>query len=226
MSRLMAFGCSNTQGCGLPGYERHEDPYWARPSNYAWPTYLAEKMNLECNNFGHGGASNKLILNKMLETALSKNDCVVILWTEFARHHILNQNTYATRLIPSDSVRSRKMAKWMRNKQKTRFSPKDTKLYFEKFYNDEDSFWENLVKINFAKFVLDSREIENYHFLWNVHAIDTLDYPYWNRVNFKHLDFDPAHGFADDELHPSMVAQQKAAEDIFQHIVQTRNILK
>lgn len=222
--RLVAFGCSNTQGHNLPGSVLHEDPKQSFPSKFAWPSYLAERMNLECVNLGHGGSSNKLITKRILDTDFLENDCVVVLWTHFVRNHIFSRDRHATRLLPADCDRSIDTAIAMSIKTGTQFDPKNTQLYFQKFYSREDSTWENLVKINFAKQVLDNKGLENYHFFWNPDEdkFRNIDIPDWNRVDLDVLEFDTQLGFADNEGHYSQAAHKKAAEDLFERIQRLR----
>ena len=61
MDRLVAFGCSLTQGQDLP--DNYKSQY---PSKFSWPQILANKLNLQCINLGKGGASSKEILYKMI----------------------------------------------------------------------------------------------------------------------------------------------------------------
>ena len=64
--RLVTFGCSNTYGSFLPG----EMITQAKPSKYAWPAVLSNKLGIECVNKGIGGASNKLISYVLHNTTL------------------------------------------------------------------------------------------------------------------------------------------------------------
>ena len=87
MDRLVAFGCSNTYGEGLPDcwVDKNGDPsrtkdgyHGPKPSKLAWPRLIANNMKRKCVNFAVPGASNKHILDIILHTKFVKGDIVVI----------------------------------------------------------------------------------------------------------------------------------------------------
>mgnify|MGYP003685579447 FL=1 len=69
--RLVAFGCSYTQGIGLNGLDYTYSRYYDSPlesvlkvksaSKDAWPHLLADKLGVECVNLGQGGNSSKFV---------------------------------------------------------------------------------------------------------------------------------------------------------------------
>ena len=75
--RLVAFGCSYTQGIGLNGLDYTYSRYYDSPiesvlkvksaSNDAWPHLLADKLDLECVNLGQGGNSSKFVFQMIRE---------------------------------------------------------------------------------------------------------------------------------------------------------------
>lgn len=81
--RLIAFGCENTIGKGLPDVYPNNDP-----SQYAWPSVLSKKLNIECLNLAKSGNSNINILRQILNFKFEKDDIVAILWTYFDREDI------------------------------------------------------------------------------------------------------------------------------------------
>lgn len=88
--RLIAFGCSLTQGIGLDGKKFRDHEYYRSPqdaiskikpaSNLAWPHLLADKLNLECVNLGRGGSSPKFVFQMIKEFQFQSTDTVVIQW--------------------------------------------------------------------------------------------------------------------------------------------------
>ena len=70
--RFFAFGCSFTK--------------WKWKT---WPDFLAESLNLECNNFAVPGAGNEYIFHSIVEAnetyKFNQNDLIIVCWTNFAR---------------------------------------------------------------------------------------------------------------------------------------------
>ena len=59
--RVIAFGCSFTFGHGLPDcFNPPKNPGKA-PSKYAWPSLVANELNVKCINKSLPGSSNKRI---------------------------------------------------------------------------------------------------------------------------------------------------------------------
>jgi hypothetical protein len=85
MSRLVAFGCSNTYGHGLE--DCHIEPInpGHEPSKFAWPSLLANMMNLEVVNYSKPGSSNLHILWRLINFKFEPDDLCVIMWTHFGR---------------------------------------------------------------------------------------------------------------------------------------------
>ena len=99
MTRLVAFGCSNTFGEALPDVRNSKNRqhlFENEPSKYAWPQILADKLNLECVNLGIPGASNKEIWWEILNYQPVETDIVIILWSWYDRHCII-KNQYRRR---------------------------------------------------------------------------------------------------------------------------------
>ena len=96
--RLVAFGCSYTQGIGLNGLDYTYSRYYDSPiesvlkvksaSNDAWPHLLADKLDLECVNLGQGGNSSKFVFQMIREFEFQETDIVVIQWPQPERHVI------------------------------------------------------------------------------------------------------------------------------------------
>ena len=98
MSRLLAFGCSNTFGHGLEDCLLENNQPAHKPSQWAFPLLLANKLNIPCLNLAEPGSSNQDILRKILSEDIRENDIVVILWTHYSRdvlyveHHAPGSN--------------------------------------------------------------------------------------------------------------------------------------
>ena len=90
MDRLVTFGCSYTYGHGLPDCITDHGGAGKIPSKFAWPHLLAKKLDKELYNAGIPGASNKLIMDTVINFPFKPTDTVVILWTYLSRHCILS----------------------------------------------------------------------------------------------------------------------------------------
>ncbi len=96
--RLVAFGCSYTQGIGLNGLDYTYSRYYDSPlesvlkvesaSKDAWPHLLADKLGIECVNLGQGGNSSKFVFQMIREFDFQETDIVVIQWPQPERHVI------------------------------------------------------------------------------------------------------------------------------------------
>lgn len=92
--RLVAFGCSNTYGQGLPdchfltkGGNSQPGPH---PSKYAWPAQLGKMLDASSViNMGRPGASNKQIWNTVMNFKFEPDDFVVCHWSLIHRSCII-----------------------------------------------------------------------------------------------------------------------------------------
>ena len=67
IDRIVALGCSNTWGMGLPDIE-DEDFVGKVPSKLAWPVLVGNKLNLKRENiinYANVACSNKFIHRKL-----------------------------------------------------------------------------------------------------------------------------------------------------------------
>lgn len=88
MSRLIAFGCSNTFGLSLDGTKITDSP-----AKRAWPALVG------AINYGVCGASNKQIMLNILEKNFKPKDIVVILWTYTKTRTLLYTETEKHQLL-------------------------------------------------------------------------------------------------------------------------------
>lgn len=210
MSRLIAFGCSNTLGEGLPDCRSRMNPKHSRPSSLAWPSCLAQLLGCKTVNLGHGGASNKFIANRILEYDFQPQDQVVILWSSFARHCVFKTTDKADylRLLPSDLDRS------AGSLQHCAADKTATKAYYRHLYSDRDRIFENFLLINHAKLWLDKHAIANWHFCWQEHSA-----PKWNQTDLKFIDIDSLPK-ADEHHHPTRQGHAEIADKMLKEIMQ------
>lgn len=102
MTKLHTFGCSITQGFALPdvvqplseqqiqdlGRPFHwTDVHLYRPSEYAWPSVLAAKLNIPVINHARRGACFQQIARQCAVGVkdIQPNDIVIVMWTYLSR---------------------------------------------------------------------------------------------------------------------------------------------
>jgi len=73
--KLLTIGCSYT------------DKWYANKYGFpVWPDLLAEKLDMDCHNYGKCGSGNQYIFDKMYDLIAKEDfDLVVFMWTEFQR---------------------------------------------------------------------------------------------------------------------------------------------
>ena len=146
IDRIVALGCSNTWGMGLPDIE-DEDFVGKVPSKLAWPVLVGNKLNLKRENiinYANVACSNKFIHRKLTSlTDLKKTDLVLILWTYHDRHCIFkNENEELTRFLPWNDDKPTK------NYFKSHHSKYDAELATAVFM-DHSAFWLRNKKIKY-----------------------------------------------------------------------------
>lgn len=216
MSRLIAFGCSNTFGESLPDAERDSsNPSLAipGPSKYSWPFFLGNKINAHVVNLGINGGSNKQIWKLILNQEFKKSDIVVILWTSFYRTCFFSTSNTTYRILPA----------WADIKHKR---PKDeynfNKNYYKNFFFEENLNLESFLCIDHVKKYLDNKNIENYHFTFFRNSkrsplpINNIKQPIWFTSKLQPLEF--IDDLASDNDHPSVLAHQDFANKIYEVI--------
>ena len=199
MNRIVAFGCSNTQGMALPDLPTDS----AKVSKYAWPSVLAKNLGFDVWNRAHGGASNKFILYRLLETEFKKTDTVIILWTAFNRSCFIDEGK-VIRMLPSDINRPVE-----RNKESRR---QHSAYYYEHLDSDYNGWFDSMVQINLAKAHLDSLGLKNLHLTWCEDPMADVR-PMWNKVDLINKKFSKV-DFALDNDHPGVQSQKLMAEFI------------
>jgi hypothetical protein len=148
MSRLIAFGCSNTYGQGLEDCQIGPNP---NPSKLAWPNLLGDLLNLEVINNGIPGASNLEILYQILNFEFQKNDIVVILWTFYYRD-----------LFFTDTNQHYQIGSWNTTESFTKWL---------EIHSEIDLKIKSLLHIHHAENYLENRKIQNYSFLLDLNLI-------------------------------------------------------
>lgn len=199
MSRLIAFGCSYTYGEGLDDCWTGEE-HGPNPSKLAWPSLIADKLNLEVYNHGKPGTSNKHIWYEILNYDFHRDDTVIILWTHFNRSCVIRDDGTTKRLLPGDTAI-----------KPSRF----TKNYYLEYWTATDALLDSFNRINYIDYYLKSKGIAVYHFTVEI------DYkiPSWSKANLISVPFfwhrlDRAL----DGVHPGIKSHKKMVKTMLKHI--------
>jgi hypothetical protein len=163
MSRLIAFGCSNTYGQGL------EDCYvngshGDSPSKLSWPFLLGELLEKEVVNNGYPSVSNFEILYRILNFDFQKNDVVVILWTFYFRD-----------LIFKDAKNYERIGTWNKSKIFNDWAMTHSNI---------DLKIRSLFHMNHAELYLNSLDIKNFSFVIDPELVQDIP-EYLNIKNLK-----------------------------------------
>ena len=199
MLRLVTFGCSFVYGHGL--IDCYEPPNLAgpKPSNYAWPSLLAKKLDRDCLNLSEPGASNLEILLKILDTTFYQDDLVVVGYSFFDR-------CYSYKMISKENLGTRLSKIEFKQVIESQFSQE----HFE-----ENKYWRNWLYIHHAESFLNSRGIKNFSYLnekVDPPKLLTLNNLLDISVLFKDL--------ALDNQHPGMVSHKLQAQQIYSKIAE------
>ena len=216
-NRLIAFGCSNTFGEGLPDCWIKSDfgknyMYGPTASKFAWPSVLSEKLNLDCVNLAKPSVSNKWICNEILNTDFVPTDTVVILWTYFSRSCIF-QDDGSNKKLFIQSINNQHLDLSIR---------KYNKDYYKKYYTNTDAIIETYRSIELAKYYLDSLGVKNFHYSCdraddrgNI-SFGDLPTPKWSTVTLPPIRI-PKLDAALDNQHPGVVSHSVFAKLIIKH---------
>jgi len=197
MRRLIAFGCSYTEGIGLNKEE-------------TWPDVLANKLNLECINNGTSGASNKQILHNVLNFNFSPNDIVIILWTFHSRHCIISQ----------DEIKQ--IGPWQvtNSEDKTQIVAQNPHDYYHNLYDWFDSLYINYTYYNLAFYFLKNTVFKQLQLTTGPENISP-DFT-WNKVYFDKIFLNEIrlmYPLANDNLHPGKLAHNHFVNLVYKKII-------
>ncbi len=173
---LITFGCSLTYGTGLPDCLNTDDGgiHITNPSKHAWPSILGGLLKSKSvTNKSLPGLGCKQVAKTIIDYKYSSNNIVVVLWPDFNRHTIFKDSTshsYKNLLymVPSMLTKSMPRPFW-KNREMDGFQ-KDkflnlVKTYYKDYFEEWDSLFENLIRINFVHSYLKDRGIKSYHIL-------------------------------------------------------------
>ena len=177
---LVTFGCSFTYGHGLPDCIADDGiSNGSTPSVLAWPNQLKAICNFKSvDNQGEPGASNKIIIKRIIEyKKYSRQSFVIIFWANFDRHTIFlaKDNTKRIHMLPNFISDSMPKNFWKYHTVGTNFNEAEYKDFIKRHYgyyhNDFDVYFDNIIRLNYANSWLKSKGIECVHLFgeheWN-----------------------------------------------------------
>ena len=198
--RLIAFGCSNTYGQALPDNIVGENNAAPPASKFAWPSVLAEKLNIEYVNKGMPAASNKLISHVIRNTNFQDDDIVIVLWSYVDRWCIIDKDGDQDWTSHGNNI----IAPWVKNRA--------SKHYFRFLYNEVDHMIETNHRIDYANLYLKSLGLKQFH-----SSVESIVHPSLFDIDFdtiRHIDW------AADNGHPGLEAHKAIAEKFYKRITQ------
>jgi len=126
-------------------------------SKFAWPQLLANKLNLECYNYGCCGANGKevvwLITQCLQHNMIFNKDTVAILWPAFSRTGIFENDPLH---IHSDDAR-------ITNRIWADKGDKRSKVFYYSYYNEYDFAIQRWQEIILVDLLCKERGINCYH---------------------------------------------------------------
>lgn len=181
MDRLVTFGCSYTYGHGLPDCITDHGGAGKIPSKFAWPHLLAKKLDKELYNAGIPGASNKLIMDTVINFPFKPTDTVVILWTYLSRHCILSHKKLEpgtkldkeVRVLPNGNLHT-----FIGTNDNLSLSAR----YYRLLHNEEDQLIMTNHYISYVRLYLEKHNIPNLQT-----TINELDHPLIYDISWSDL---------------------------------------
>ena len=165
--KLVASGCSFTYGHGLTDCFIPPLGHGPDPSKFAWPSVVADLLNIECVNVSTPGGGNMRIIKQLLEVDLDETDIVTVLWS------------YSTRAPEFTTTKTLNNGEW-------------DEIYMKNIFNyssAHDLYLKQLISIyTFTKY-LESKKVKIlYQFIDRIDNIvkESIHYPLyyklWNEI--------------------------------------------
>ena len=80
MQTLWTFGCSHTQGHGMPDCADSNGGPLNKTSKFSWPNHLGEILNIPVINNSHAGIGPKAVWNNVINSNIQPDDVIAIMW--------------------------------------------------------------------------------------------------------------------------------------------------
>lgn len=173
MKRLVVFGCSITEGCGLEN-----------PEQERWSQLLSEYLNLELVNNGIVAGSNKLITHSIANFEFKYDDLVIVQWTFKDRTSILKSKDEYNNCIP----------------QLVKHIP-ECKTYYRDFHHDYDTMFMFKVFVEYSINLLIQEKVKYRQFFVSKQNMPDTPYTKLNAIPFFYREIHHGHKLAPDGKH-------------------------
>jgi hypothetical protein len=215
MTRLIAFGCSNTYGEGLVDcWNATMNRPGDKPSQYAWPSVLGELLSVdEVINLAEPAVSNKRIWHNAISFEYQENDIVFLHWTFLDRDCFFDSAPI--------------IGPWNIKKDKI------SNFYYSHIHTTLDRQLDFFNRADHMNRYLTSKNIKHYNFQTGGHSKAgavfsnsvTAQIPNWCEVKFLPLSMmDPSKDTALDNSHPGPVSHRIFAEKVYAELINNKEI--
>lgn len=215
--KLVVFGCSFTFGHGLPDcVDEDGTGPGTQPSKMAWSNHLQTFGKFHSlDNKGIPGASNKIIVNEIVNYDFNEPTVVIVLWSNFERKTIFKEyipykkssriggsfSDHKLHMMPAFIYKDHMPADFWRGytaEQKDNYS-KLIHQWYEDYHYDHDCMYENTILINYAHAYMKSKGVKDFHLInkhninkyknvFNDMKIDTLQAKTFHHAKDFHID--------------------------------------
>lgn len=213
INRLITFGDSYTYGDELQN--RLES---------AWPILVANKFNLELKNLGWPGYSNDIILEKVVDEKITKNDIAIVCFSSFQRMYFEDKKGWFT-TIPN----IKQISETRNDITKNLFATLSIDWLYQRWLKQVIYLqtYFKYHKINYLFFVANHAH-NNYGLYYSKYQnltdlIDLTYFPGWPEVTFETLTWHLPRG---EFKHPLEDSHKVFAGVISENIVQIFNLTK
>lgn len=212
MTRLLAFGCSNTYGHCLPDCCIEGKFPGDQPSKLAWPSLLAEKLGLDCINLSKPGLSNFGILDSILKFNYSNDDLVIVMWSLFNRDMLFD-------------LEGRPNHAWnLGNRYSTyKFLSKNPMDHWEQVHNPIDSRIRSWYHIHHAHSYLSLHKVKFFFMHVNNEKEFLESKPNFCKIEFLKtlfLNYSDIQPKALDNIHNGINAHRIFADDLYSELIE------
>ena len=210
MSRVIAFGCSNTYGHGLPDCHIEPDHAGDALSVYAFPQLIADRLGYECINKSAPGGSNRRMWYNIINHRFAPGDLVLCHWS------FINRYTYF-----SDKGEVQNLGMW----SNTHKVVKAWQRYNGECNSKIDRLLESLCLIDHSNRYLKTQPVHVVNIKWGRKEIAD-DNPIWCDFEWhvpETEDLMHTHPKALDGKHMGAQAHQVIADRIMQHLTTVPN---